>query len=1055
MPPFLKQKRIWIPALCALLVVVYALVGFLWAPVLLRNALIGGLHDQLGLKPSVGEIRINPFLLQLEVKDFTLPDRQGAKLLGFQRLFVDFETSSLWRRAYVFKDIDITAPYANASISHEGHLNFDDLKPRAAAAPAPPPEPKAAGTIPRIEIGVFRLTRGAAGYEDHSRVDPIVLNVDPIGFELTNFTTGAEGGAFTFSGVSKRGGRLAWQGHFSLQPLSSDGTFRIDEVRARSLWEYVEHNVGFVVADGAGEAGHPGLIGLAGNYRFRLAQRPELQAHLDGLTVKDLALGPSESENDWIRLGALEVGATDLDLAKRTVRIAGVSLDALKVRAWRERDGAINLLRLAHAPGAGGNAPAGSRAADTAAPAAQPPATQPPAPQPAATQPPAAQPSASSGWDVQLAQFAVRGAAFDAEDRAITPAVRVTLAPFNLTVRNLSQDLHKPLAVALDTGINEKGRFETSGSVVPVPLQADLDVKLGHLGLAVAQPYLAQQTALTLQSGELGASGKLQVQVPADRQAKPPLSLHFAGEAAVDGLRTLDNQVRQDLVSWHRVQVRGIDFRLGPDRLDIAQVLINKLYARVVVLPDRTLNVSRVMAGPHAQPPGAVTPAEDGGGTQDKVPAEPQAHAVRTAAVTPANSGAPPMMPINVHKVVLQASTLNFTDLSLKPNFSAGINALGGSITGLSSRPGTRAKIDLKGQVDTFSPVSITGEANVLGPLYTDIAMSFRNMELTTFNPYSGKFAGYNISKGKLTTELTYKIDGRKLDAGHHIIIDQLEFGAKTDSKDAVSLPVKLAVALLKDRKGVIDLDLPVTGSLDDPHFRLGPVIWKVVMNLLVKIVTSPFALLGSLFGGGADLQYVDFPAGSATLDAAAQGRVKNIAKALAERPQLKIAVPLATVAELDRPALVEQRLAALLRERQQGKAASNAATGAPDLPAFDTLPPKRQLELLGQVYRDQSGHAPEFPKAAESPAAADAGGTAAPSKEQKQAADIAWLRQQLLGLLKVEDPQLTELAKARAAAIQALLLEGTQIDPARVFLVANNKAKAEQKLVRYELSLE
>ena len=160
---------------------------------------------------------------------------------------------------------------------------------------------------------------------------------------------------------------------------------------------------------------------------------------------------------------------------------------------------------------------------------------------------------------MQLAQFAVRGAAFDAEDRAITPAVRVTLAPFNLTVRNLSQDLHKPLAVALDTGINEKGRFETSGSVVPVPLQADLDVKLGHLGLAVAQPYLAQQTALTLQSGELDASGKLQVQVPADRQAKPPLSLHFAGEAAVDGLRTLDNQVRQDLVSWHRVQVRGID----------------------------------------------------------------------------------------------------------------------------------------------------------------------------------------------------------------------------------------------------------------------------------------------------------------------------------------------------------------------------------------------------------------------------------------------------------------------------------------------------------------
>ena len=295
-------------------------------------------------------------------------------------------------------------------------------------------------------------------------------------------------------------------------------------------------------------------------------------------------------------------------------------------------------------------------------------------------------------------------------------------------------------------------------------------------------------------------------------------------------------------------------------------------------------------------------------------------------------------MPINIRKVLVQSSTLSFTDLSLKPNFSAGINELGGSIVGLSSKPGTRAKIDLKGQVDKFSPVSIQGEANVLGPLYTDIAMSFRNMELTTFNPYSGKFAGYNISKGKLTTELSYKIDGRKLNAGHHIIIDQLEFGEKTASKDAVSLPVKLAVALLKDRHGVIDLDVPVTGSLDDPHFRLGPIIWKVVLNLLVKIVTSPFALLGSMFGGGPDLQFVDFPAGVATLDDAAQTRVKSIAKALAERPQLKIAVPLAGAAELDRPALIQSKLEGLLREQRMGKASKKKGDAADCRPSIRCL---------------------------------------------------------------------------------------------------------------------
>jgi hypothetical protein len=182
--------------------------------------------------------------------------------------------------------------------------------------------------------------------------------------------------------------------------------------------------------------------------------------------------------------------------------------------------------------------------------------------------------------------------------------------------------------------------------------------------------------------------------------------------------------------------------------------------------------------------------------------------------------------------------------------------------------------------------VAITGEVNVLSAaLYTDLSLSFRNMELSTFNPYSGKFAGYNITKGKLTTELHYKVDGRKLDAQHHITVDQLEFGDKTASKDAVSLPVKLAVALLKDRNGVIDLDIPVNGTLDDPKFRLGPIIWKVFLNILEKAVTAPFALLGSLFGGARICNSLIFAPGAAQLDAAAADKGRAMVKALTGRP--------------------------------------------------------------------------------------------------------------------------------------------------------------------------
>jgi hypothetical protein len=380
--------------------------------------------------------------------------------------------------------------------------------------------------------------------------------------------------------------------------------------------------------------------------------------------------------------------------------------------------------------------------------------------------------------------------------------------------------------------------------------------------------------------------------------------------------------------------------------------------------------------------------------------------------------------------------------LSVKPNFATGIQKLEGTVLGLSSKANSRAKIDIHGSVDAFSPVSITGEVNVLsGALYTDLAMSFRNIELSTFNPYSGKFAGYNISKGKLTTELHYKVDGRKLDAQHHIIVEQLEFGEKTESKDAVSLPVKLAVALLKDRDGVIDLTLPVTGSLDDPKFRLGPIIWKVFVNILEKAVTAPFALLGSLFGGGPDLQFVDFQPGAAGLDPVGVEKAQSIVKALDARPQLKIEIPIAVVGELDRPSLIEAKYRAQLQAALTAKAGKKSSVAAA---TFDQLDPAAQLDLLSRLYVTNFGADPKFPDSVE----------AIKPKPEKTAARIDFLANALHEHIAVTDADLTALGQQRAMSLQQALLTGTQIAPERVFLVANDKAKSQDGRVRLELSL-
>ena len=400
-------------------------------------------------------------------------------------------------------------------------------------------------------------------------------------------------------------------------------------------------------------------------------------------------------------------------------------------------------------------------------------------------------------------------------------------------------------------------------------------------------------------------------------------------------------------------------------------------------------------------------------------------------------------MPMAVKKIVLHAGQANFADLSVQPNFATGIQSIEGTVLGLSSKVNSRAKVDIHGAVGAFSPVDITGEVNVLSAaLYTDLALNFRNMELSIFNPYSGKFAGYNITEGKLTTELHYKVEGRKLDAQHHITVDQLEFGDKTASKDAVSLPIKLAVALLKDRRGVINLDIPVSGTLDDPTFRLGPIIWKVFVNILEKAVTAPFALLGALFGGGPDLQFVDFRPGAADLDSAAADKIRAMVKALNERPQLKIEVPIAWVSELDRPTLAEARFLTQVREAQSGKGGRNKSPAA--APEFEQLDAPAKVELLTQLYAKDVGGEPKFPQEVAN----------IKTKPELAAAKADFLTKALHEHIAVTDGDLTALGQQRATAVQQALLTGTELDPARVFLVVNDKAKNQDGKVRLELSL-
>ena len=1012
---FIKTKTFRIAAIAALLLGLYAMAGFLLAPRLARNALMTEIPKTLvGVTPSVGDIHINPFLLQVQVKEFYLTGPQGTKLIGFSRLFIDFQVSSLWHRAYTFRNIDIDSPFANVVIFKDGRLNLAQLSPR----PSGKPQPKSNEAIPALRIGSFKVTGGFLAFDDRRRPSDFATRLEPINFELQNFTTGVDGGRFTFTGTSKLGERVEWHGHLAVQPIESDGEFQIADLQAHTIWEYLEDQLNFQV--------NSGKIDVNATYRFTLKDDVDLKVDVSKVALTDLTVRLKDSDVDWISVPQLTLSGTTLDLKPRRAHSDSLSITGAKLLAWLEPDGSLNLLQLAATPASSAPAPSPSAASSPVTPAVSPAN------------------DAGAAWKFELGEFALRDASISAEDRRTKPAAKVLIAPLSVKVAGASLDLAKPVSVALDTKINGTGTLNVAGEITPQPVAANLGLKLDGIELAAVQPYIAQYTSMTLLAGKLGGDAKV-------RYGAQKPALQFTGDLSVTGLHTVDNALHQDFINWDRLDVRGLNFQHDPDRLSIDQVSARKLYARVIIEPDESINVKRILRAPGAT---VVAPSGDArpplAATAAPAPAPPLPHRRRKSATAaaPALAAAPaaasaPAMPMSIKKIVLQAGQANFADLSVMPNFATGIQKLQGTVLGLSSKENSRAKIDIHGSVDEFAPVSITGEVNVLSAaLYTDLAMSFRNIELSTFNPYSGKFAGYNISKGKLTTELHYKVDGRKLDAQHHIIIEQLEFGDKTESKDAVSLPVKLAVALLKDRNGVIDLNLPVTGSLDDPKFKLGPIIWKIFVNILEKAVTAPFALLGSLFGGGPDLQFVDFQPGAAQLDQAGVAKAQSLVKALEARPQLKIEIPIAVVSDLDRPSLIEAKYQAQLHEALAAAAARKKSSAAAS--NFDQLDPAAQLDLLTRLYVSNFGAEPKFPDSVD----------AIKPKPEKAAAKNDFLVNALHQHLAVSESDLTALGQQRAMSLQQALLIGTQIAPERVFLVANDKAKNQDGHVRLELSL-
>lgn len=1042
----------------------YALFGFLILPEIIKSQTQKQIEAKLGRQATLANVDVNPFTLVLTMQDFRMMEADGRNVFAsVDALRLNLATESLLKLAPVVQQLQVTGPRVNVVRGTDGHYNFDDIVERLAKEPES--DERARFSVNNIAVEGGRIdfddrpARGKHAVTDIQLGVPFISSlpsqveifVQPmLSAKVNNAPFHLEGKVRPFAETREAvvlldadeldltrylgylpasmqvrvpSGRLDLRMTASFRQqadkapaLVLDGEARLKglqvlEPDGRQVLRLADLGLTLRQADVLGNRIDIARIAMNGlqaevtrgadgvwNFsRLFPAQqkpapaKPGRQKEGDGLvgvTLQEFSLrdanlrfvdhfGPQRVTLERLDLGMRKLS---VDLAKRNLRVADISSSR------------ADLLMLPNTAQATQEAPA-----PRAAPATQEskparkaktardvkPVQEPKEKEAAATEP---------GYEYLIDAIRISGWSARLEDGAQPKPATTTIAPLGLTLKGLSSTPGSPAQLELDATVNRSGRLAAAGSITPEPLKADLKLDLKAVDLLPLQPYITQRINLRMTRGSLNGSGRLQLAMDKDRG----LGGSFRGDLGVGGLATVDKASNTDFLRWKSLAMTGVDLTLQPLSVAVDQVTLDDFFARVIIDPTGRINLQDVV-----RPDPAAT---------KNAPQATPAAALPTAGKSP---------PITVRKLQLQGGRVRFTDNFIRPNYSATLGDFGGSVTGLSSDPGSAANVDLRGEVNN-APLSVAGRINPLrGDLFLDLKANVRGMELAPLSPYSGRYVGYAIEKGKLSFEVAYRVEQRQLTAENRLVLDQLTFGEKVDSPGAADLPVRFAVALLSDSNGVIDVNLPIAGSFDDPQFSIGGLLLRVLGNVIVKAATQPFRLLGAIFGGGGgeELSTVEFDAGRAALKPEAEGKLDTMARALAERPALKLEIAGRVDPAADLPGL---KRAAIDRKVRSLKARDIAAAGgnAPRVSAV-TVTPEEYPDLLRRVYRDETFDKPRnvlgLPK-------------------QLSVAEMEAL---IAGHAEPDQDDLIALGNQRASVVRNWLTRSGQVAPERIYLLA------------------
>lgn len=927
-----------------------------------------------------GPVRIDRLALQ---------DKAGAPVASVPEIELELADVQPLIRRWHFTRLRLMQPELDLVRLEDGGLNLTALMPATKApgakgrrsargqagtkgsAAAPSAQDTAAkprAVEPDFLLAAFRIRDGVLRFEDRSLAEKVRTQVVAINLDMRDLATDADVPAeIRLDYVVEGGAKLNHEDRLRLKPFEFEGMLAFEPVDLAPYAPYV------AVALPGGELREGRVDGVL-RYRVTLAEdsAPDVKLTVDRLAARDVALALKGRKEAALKLPRLDLSQAVVDVGARRVRVAELGVKGATVSAVRSKNGKLDLMSLVGRPAA----------------KAQP---------------------ADPEWELAVDRLALEVASLRLEDRSVPNAVVTVVDGIDLKLEEFSTAKGNAANLELDSRINESGTLGVRGKLVLDPLKAALDVDLRGVDLLPLQPYVLEQTKIAISRGSLTTSGALELQAASEGG----LVASFRGDLGVANFASVDKLNATDFLRWRALRLAGIDARLEPFSLDVEKVALEDFHTRLILDEQGQLNL-REIQGQEAAAAGALPADEQGVAEEQSGAAAPEGEARDTIELPPPSEALPP---IRIGRIDLNGGNIAFSDRFIRPSYDANLTDMAGELVGLSTDPATLARLELSGKVDKAAPVRVTGEFNPFRQdRHLDIVATVKDFELSGVSSYAAKYVGYGIARGKLSAELNYKIVDRELTASNQIFLDQLDFGDAVDSPDAVDLPVRLAASLLKNSRGEIDLHLPISGTLDDPQFSILGLVGKALANVVGRAATAPFALLASVVDGAEELSELDLAPAAVAPGPAQEEKLETLAKALRDRPALRLEIAARADPVVDAEGIKQARLRQLVRA-QKIKAMIARGVAAPAVDQV-TVGPDEYPDLLQEVYREA-----EFDK---------------PSNILGIVKDLppAEMEALILANTAVAEAQLRALAQQRAQAIRDWLTSEGEVSGERIFLL-------------------